>query len=217
MNLRNVLIAAVLAAGIWAEDFEYATPAPGSYSLPVVKAAGDGVVVDHTGQELHLREAMRGRVTVLSFIYSRCASATRGCPYATGVLRKLYQLSSEDAALAKGMGLVSMSFDPAFDGPERMAGYAALADRGDSAAAWRFLTARSSVELGPILEGYGQAVDRKKNPFDPSGPLNHTLRVFLIDGDGKVRNIYSAETLDPRLVVADVRTLMLEAEGKIIQ
>jgi protein SCO1/2 len=212
--IRNVLFAAAFAAGVWAEDFEYAPPAPGSYSLPVVKAAGDGVVVDHTGREVHLREAMRGRVTVLSFIYSRCASTTRGCPYATGVLRKLYQLSAEDAALAKGMGLISMSFDPAFDGPERMAAYTALADRGDSAATWRFLTAQSSAELGPILEAYGQAVDRKRNPFDPSGPLNHTLRVFLIDVDGKVRNIYSAETLDPRLVMADVRTLIMESQGK---
>jgi cytochrome oxidase Cu insertion factor (SCO1/SenC/PrrC family) len=40
---------------------------------------------------------------------------------------------------------------------------------------------------------------------------NHTLRVFLIDRDGNIRNIYSSGTLDPRLVLADVRTLMLES------
>ena len=80
-----------------------------------------------------------------------------------------------------------------------------------SAAEWRFLTTRSQTELQPIIEAYGQTVDRKKNPFDPTGPLNHTLRVFLIDRDGNIRNIYSPDTLDPRLVLADVRTLLLEA------
>jgi len=40
--------------------------------------------------------------------------------------------------------------------------------------------------------------------------LNHTLRVFLIDREGQIRNIYSSGTLDVRLVLADVKTLMLE-------
>ena len=53
-------------------------------------------------------------------------------------------------------------------------------------------------------------MDKKQNPLDPTGPLNHTLRVFLIDRAGNIRNIYSSGTLDPRLVLADVRTLMME-------
>jgi len=40
--------------------------------------------------------------------------------------------------------------------------------------------------------------------------LYHTLRVFLIDRDGRIRNIYSSGTLDPRLVLADVKTLLME-------
>ena len=54
-------------------------------------------------------------------------------------------------------------------------------------------------------------MDKKRNPLDPTGPLNHTLRVFLIDRAGNIRNIYSSGTLDPRLVLADVRTLMMES------
>ena len=34
---------------------------------------------------------------------------------------------------------------------------------------------------------------------------------ILIDPEGRIRNIYSSETLDPRLVLADVKTLILEA------
>src|SRR6185436_10574886 len=97
------------------------------------------------------------------------------------------------------------------DTPERMAAYAQLASAGPAAAPWRFVTARSQTELQPILEAYGQAVDKKQNAADPTGPLNHTLRVFLVDADGNIRNIYSSGTLDPRLVLADIRTLMLES------
>jgi cytochrome oxidase Cu insertion factor (SCO1/SenC/PrrC family) len=102
-----------------------------------------------------------------------------------------------------------MSFDPGNDTPERMAAYSSLMSGRASAAEWRFITTRSKADLQPILHAYGQAVDRKRNPTDPTGPLNHILRVFLIDQQGRIRNIYSSATLDPALVLADVRTLLL--------
>lgn len=54
-------------------------------------------------------------------------------------------------------------------------------------------------------------MDKKQNPLAPTGPLNHTLRVFLVDSAGNILNIYSSGTLDVRLVLADVRTLLLES------
>jgi protein SCO1 len=190
-------------------EHDYDAPLPGSYNLPVVKKAADGEVVDPKGQTLHLRDLTHGRVTVMSFIYTRCA-APRACPMATGVLMQLHQISAEEPALAKNLRLISMSFDPGGDTPERMAGYSMLAETSKPAAEWQFLTTRSQKELQPILAAYGQAVDRKENPADPTGPLNHTLRVFLIDRAGNIRNIYSSGTLDVRLVLADIKTLLLE-------
>jgi cytochrome oxidase Cu insertion factor (SCO1/SenC/PrrC family) len=188
---------------------DYAPPEPGSYTLPAIKRAADGEVLDSHGRALRLGELTRGRITVMSFIYTRCAAA-KACPYATGVLMQLHRLSAEDPALARNMRLISMSFDPEVDTPERMAAYSALAEGRKSAAEWRFVTTASQEKLKPILEAYGQAVDRKANPNDPTGPLNHTLRVFLIDREGRIRNIYSSGTLDPRLVLADIRTLLLK-------
>ena len=211
--LACALDASVLATELpRTSDYDYEPPTPGSYTLPAVKPAADGDVVDSKGRALRLRELTHGSVTVMSFIYTRCA-APKACPYATGVLMKLHRLSSEDTALAKGMRLVSMSFDPVVDTPERMASYATLAEGRSSAAPWYFLTTRSRAELQPILDAYGQTVDKKRNLLDPTGPLNHTLRVFLIDHDGNIRNIYSSDTLDPRLIIADVRTLMLESSA----
>jgi cytochrome oxidase Cu insertion factor (SCO1/SenC/PrrC family) len=191
-------------------DHDYAAPKPGTYALPVIKSAADGALLDTAGKSVRLAGLTRGRITVMSFIYTRCAAAN-ACPYATGVLMQIHRESANDAELAKQLRLVSMSFDPANDTPERMAAYSKMASELPKAAPWQFVTTRSQKELQPILDAYGQAVGRKQNPADPTGPLNHTLRVFLVDAAGNIRNIYSSGTLDLRLVLADVRTLMLES------
>jgi cytochrome oxidase Cu insertion factor (SCO1/SenC/PrrC family) len=190
-------------------DYDYDPPVPGSYSLPVVKAAADGPIFDSSGKSLNLHDLTHGRITVLSFIYTRCA-AMKACPYAAGVLNQLHLLSVDDPTLSKNMRLVSMSFDPEYDTPQRLAAYSEKFLEEKVGCEWRFATAKSTAELDSILAGYGQAVDKRANASDPQGPLYHILRVFLIDREGRVRNIYSSGTLDPRLVVADVKTLVLE-------
>ena len=214
MTMKAFIALLTLAAscGTVFAGHDYDAPKPGSYTLPVIKPAADGALLDASGKPVRLAELTRGRITVMSFIYTRCSDAT-ACPYATGVLLDLHRASAEDAALAKSLRLVSMSFDPVNDTPRRLADYSAIAAERPRGAAWHFVTTRSQTELGPILAAYGQAVDKKRNAADPTGPLNHTLRVFLVDVAGRIRNIYSSGTLDPRLVLADVRTLMME-EGR---
>src|SRR2546423_11400686 len=53
-------------------DYDYDPPVPASYSLPVVKPAADGALLDSDGKSLNLRDLTHGRITVLSFIYTRC-------------------------------------------------------------------------------------------------------------------------------------------------
>ena len=190
-------------------DHDYDPPVPGSYTLPVVKAAADGALLDSNGSLTNLRDLTRGRITVLSFIYTRCA-APKACPYATNVLGQLHLVSAEDKTLARNMRLVSLSFDPEHDTPQCLAAYSECVRETKSGCEWRFVTAKSRADLQPVLNAYGQAVDQRANPADPQGPLYHILRVFLIDRQGRIRNIYSSGTLDPRLVLADVKTLLLE-------
>jgi protein SCO1 len=190
-------------------DYDYDPPVAGSYALPVIKVAPDGAIIDSDSKSLNLRQLTHGRVTVLSFIYTRCA-APKACPYATGALGQLHALSENDKTLATNMRLVSLSFDPDYDTPQRLAEYSEAIRDAKSGCEWHFTTAKSNAALQSILNGYGQAVDKRSNPNDPQGPLYHILRVFLIDRDGRIRNIYSSATLDPRLVLADVKTLLLE-------
>ncbi|PYK72886.1 MAG: SCO family protein [Verrucomicrobia bacterium] len=210
LKLLLVFLAATAAAELSRDsEYDYDPPAPGSYSLPVVKSAADGALLDSNNKAITLRDLTHGRITVLSFIYTRCA-APKACPYATGVLSQIHDLSVDDKTLAKSMRLVSISFDPEYDTPQRLAAYSENVREQGSGCEWRFVTSKSRAELEPILAAYDQAVDKRQNPADPQGPLYHTLRVFLIDREGRIRNIYSSGTLDPRLVVADVKTLLLE-------
>ncbi|WP_035612203.1 SCO family protein [Haloferula sp. BvORR071] len=210
MKLIPFIILALLSLPLRAEEApDYTAPEPGSYTLPGIRPAPGGAVIDATGTARQLKDLTRGRVTVLSLIYSRCADP-QACPHATGVLRSLHEQSTADPTLAGGLRLLSMSFDPEHDTPERMSAYSAIAGEFPQGCEWQFLTTASRSTLAPILADYGQAVSRKKDPASPMGPLNHSLRVFLIDESGTIRNIYSSGTLDPRLVMADIRTLLME-------
>jgi cytochrome oxidase Cu insertion factor (SCO1/SenC/PrrC family) len=159
--------------------------------------------------ERQIAELTHDRITVTSFIYTRC-SAAKACPMATGVSTQLHGESAADPSLAKRLRLASMSFDSVNDTPERVAAHSELVASPTNAAPWHFVTTQSRSELHPILAAYGQAVDQKQNPSNPTGPLNHMLRIFRVDATGNIRNIYSSGTLDLRLVLADVKTLMLE-------
>ena len=109
-------------------DYDYDPPTPGSYTLPIVKAAADGALLDTNGKPVSLRDLTRGRITVLSFIYTRCA-APKACPYATNVLAGIQLASVKDKALARNMRLVSVSFDPEHDTPQHLADYASSGKR----------------------------------------------------------------------------------------
>jgi len=183
--------------------FDFTPPAPGSYRLPVIREAVDGAVLDTDGQPRSLRQGMAGRIVLFSFIYTNCG---KECPHATSTLYDIFYATAADSDLAANLSLISLSFDPERDTPEAMAayGYAARTDPAGKSP-WSFFTTRSRRELEPILRGYGQNLSLR-----PSGVINHLLRVYLIDRRGRVRNIYGLEFLDPRLLLADVHTLLLE-------
>jgi cytochrome oxidase Cu insertion factor (SCO1/SenC/PrrC family) len=205
----------VVAAETWPElewgrssDYDYDPPPPGSYVLPVLQPARDGTLLDVDGREVQLHELLDGRVAILSFIYTRCMDP-RACLRATGVLNQLQRLSRRDSTLVDKLTLITLSFDPAHDTPEIMSRYGRVFQSEDGGVEWLFLTTRNQQELQPLLEAYGQRVDRRRKP-SVTGPYYHPLRVYLIDGRRQVRNIYSYGLLDPRLVMTDVRTLLLE-------
>ena len=196
------------------EQFDYDPPEPGSYRLPAIKPAPDGRVVDAKGQLHQLHELMDGRITVLAFIYTRC-SDPQGCPLSISLLYDLQFVARRDPTIGDSLRLMALSFDVEHDTPEVLAEYATSGHGGHGEAGeLLYLTTRSQAELGPILKAYDQPIGRKLDAADPFGPYTHQLRVFLIDPERRIRNIYSLGFLDPRLVATDIRTLLIELGGQ---
>ena len=81
--------------------------------------------------------------------------------------------------------------------------------RGARGPEWRFVTTRSPEALAPILEGFGQDLRVASGSRARPGTeeFTHTLKVFLIDPAGAVREIYSTAFLMPEMIVNDMATL----------
>jgi cytochrome c peroxidase/protein SCO1/2 len=61
-----------------------------------------------------------------------------------------------------------------------------------------------------VLAGYNQTIDRNAASNSDAPAFNHIFRAFLVDRHGRTRNIYSLDFFDPKLVINDVRNLLLE-------
>ncbi len=190
----------VLAPGY--SSLAFTAPAPGTYALPPLGRAADGKLLDTNGRSVTLHEIFDGKIVVLSFIYTSCPDVN-GCPLASFVLRQLQErLGSE----SDGVRLVSVSFDPANDTPKVMREYAARFT--EQPTNWRFLTAANDTALAPILEHYDQSVIRQRDADgNLTNTMSHILRVYLVDGEGRIRNIYSPAFLHSDLLLADIRTV----------
>lgn len=195
--------AQVLAPGYSA--LEFPAPEPGSYLLPPLGEAANGILLDSSGATVKLHEIYDDKTIVLSFIYTSCADVN-GCPLATYVLSRVQQRLAADEWARANVRLVSVSFDPANDTPDVMADYGQQFRR--DALDWRFLTAESESTLKPILRNYDQSVIRDRGPDGRTlTTMSHILRVYLIDADKRIRNIYSPSYLHPDILYADIRTV----------
>ncbi len=201
--------ATVLAPGYG--PLEYTPPAAGSYQLPPLGSAVDGDVLDDNGRRLRLHEMQGNKLVLMGFIYTHCPDVN-GCPLASYVMKQVQGRLVEDPALAKHVRLVSLSFDPELDTPDAMRQYARHFRRKDFD--WQFLTTDSESALQPILEGYGQWRQKVlKDDGSYAGSMSHILRVYLIDRDNRIRNIYSAAFLHTDTVINDLRTLLMEDQA----
>lgn len=190
----------VIAPGYAA--LQYAAPVPGTYALPPLGAAADAAVIDSHGNPTRLARLFDGRVTVLAFIYTSCDDVN-GCPLASFVMSRVARALAADATLARQLRLVSFSFDPEHDTPATLDKYAR--SFRVPGVDWDFVTTSDSKELATTLAHYQQSVQKSSGHA-----YAHILRVFLIDADQRIRNIYSTAFLHADTVAADVRSLLME-------
>ena len=187
----------------------YEAPTPGTYRLPPIMRAVDGRVLREDASPAHLFDLMGDRLVLLSFVYTRCTDVN-GCPLAKAVFHLVRARLKEHPELAETTRLLSISFDPDNDTPEAMRAY--RPQSGDDSVEWMFLTTRDRTDLQPILDGYGQYTLREYDENGVyTGEFAHLLRVYLIDRERQVRNIYSTGFLHPDILLNDLETLLLES------
>ncbi|MFK8068947.1 MAG: cytochrome c peroxidase [Gammaproteobacteria bacterium] len=215
----------LLAPGYGELDFE--APKAGSYKLPAFGFAKDAKVLNVEGEEVSFHDLFEGKYTLLSFIYTSC-NDVNGCPLTHLVFNRIKSLAEETPGLAKNLRLLSMSFDPKNDTPaalkalteEDHSQHEGHAGHGDheghdmvkkEEVEWFYLTTASTDILNPILQDYDQTVQNQiEEDGTQSENFSHILRVYLIDPENNIRNIYSVAFLHPDIIINDVKTLLME-------
>lgn len=192
---------------------DFVAPAPGSYALPVIQDGADGWVLESNWLPRRLASYTHGAITLLSFVYTYCSDPI-GCPLAYATFDTVKDKLLADPTLRGKVRLVSLSFDPSNDTPDAMQAYGG-ANATDRRLPWFFLTTYSTKFLAPILDGFGQDVEVELDDSGkPTRMRAHMLKVFLLDAQGRVREIYSAAFLQPQVIVNDIKTLAQEARGQ---
>jgi|SRR5688572_17678756 len=145
----------------------------GARGTPVAvgQTVPDFTLTDQARARVSLSQ-FRGKVVALNFIYTSCVLPQfcyRLANHFSVVQRRL------QARMGRDVVLLTVTFDPARDTPERMAEYARQwsADR----SVWRFLTG-SADEVGGVCRLFG--VDA----FPDEGLISHSTRTVVIDRRG---------------------------------
>lgn len=192
---------------------DFLAPAPGTYALPPIQAAANGWVLEDNWLPRRLSGYTHGALTLLSFVYTYCTDPI-GCPLAYATFDSVKRRVLADPALRGQVRLVSLSFDPVNDTPEAMRMYGGEHARSKDLP-WHFLTTYSTRFLKPILDDFGQDVEIELDgQGNPTRARAHMLKVFLLDREGQVREIYSTAFLHPDVILNDMKTLAMEYTTK---
>ena len=150
-------------------------------------------LVDQSGATL-TSESLRGRVLVVSFLFTTCREA---CPLITAQLARL-QARARAEQLDARVRFVSITLDPATDTPEALRRYAAA--YGIDLASWHFLTG-AAEDVARVIRAFDLATvagDR----------ITHGSLVVLVDGAGRIAEKRTDLELDPDRLLASLRKLL---------
>ena len=176
-----------------------AVPTTPAGSLPPGALLPDCALVDQRGEAFRLGD-FKGRALAFTFIFTRCPLPDF-CPLMNRNLAAVQRDLSADPSRAN-WHLLSISIDPAYDTPMRLAEYARL--YLGEAGQWTFATGEPT-EIHKFGEAFGLTVARNGQQID------HTLRTVVVDAAGRVRKIFvgngwqSGELLDEMRRAMDAR------------
>jgi protein SCO1/2 len=170
-----------------------------SSRLAVIQPAPDFELATQDGTPLR-RSDLRGKVLLVSFVFTTCNGS---CPATTHRMSLIQRELREQGLWKDGrVRFLSITLDPARDTPEILRNYMRLYDADP--ANWTFLT-------GPPadVETTLAAWDMWARP-SANGQLDHPSRIYLVDREERVREIYNLSYLKPEWVAQDIESLLQE-------
>ncbi len=155
-----------------------------------------------TGQSMHGLLANPGRVSLVSFIYTRCPSVCLTLGSSFQQLQTAVSgpaMDRADISADSGIQLLSISFDPAHDDIDQLGRYASLwhADPRH----WRIATVPDAAQLQRLLQAWQVVVIP-----DALGGYEHNAALLVIDERGRLVRIF--DEADSATALAFARLLL---------
>lgn len=134
----------------------------------------DFTLTDQYGLPVSLLD-LRGRVVVLTFIYSRCPLPDY-CPRMVTNLVQVHRRYQD--RMDRDLTLLTVTFDPKYDSPEVLKTFAAR--YGANVPGWHFLTG-SPEATAAVCASFGIEY------WLDEGLITHSLQTAIIDREGRLR------------------------------
>ena len=140
-------------------------------------------LTDDRGEAIN-QEVFRGHPTIVSFLFTRCDTI---CPITTMKMAKIQEKTFDVGSKVK---LVSISVDPKYDTPDRLAAYAQKYKADPTR--WRFITGPYD-DIYRLVEGPFMS-SMMREPDRPNGIPNiaHGGYFILVDGNLHIRGTYDS-------------------------
>lgn len=184
---------------VWtAEGARRRTVVEAPVTAPHVTLLGAGL----TGHSLYNVLASPGRITLVSFIYTRCPSVCIALGSSFQQLQaavSAQRSNRADGTADDNIRLLSISFDPAHDDIDQLGRYARLW-RADPRH-WRIATVPDAAQLQRLLQAWQVVVIP-----DALGGYEHNAALLAIDGRGRLVRIF--DETDSAAALAFARSLL---------
>ena len=169
-------------------------------TLSVIARAPPFTLRDTSGRAVRLSD-YRGQVVLLAFIFTTCPGV---CPLISTQMSALQAGLKTEGLFPGKARLISVTVDPKTDTAAALSQYARMF-RADLAG-WSFLR-EEPERLKPVLKAYDEWTRLLPKG---EGWIDHPARVYLVDANGNIREIYSLAFFNEKQALIDIRTLLAE-------
>ena len=164
--------------------------------VPTLLARGEGIALPDLGtvpafdlvdeqNQVFTDEALRGPPTIVNFVFSRCDTI---CPVISLKMERLQDKLADRRADPIKLG--SISVDPTYDTPARLAAYATRYNAHREK--WRFLTG-DAAKVKALVEGpFMNSMTLEGQTPSGAPAISHNGYFLLVDGDLKIRGVYDS-------------------------